>query len=142
MIMLQTETERRAATELRVKRPAASWSATPRFSEPVRICLGMFTEEVAPGAFTRSLAANADVGGLVDHDPSMLLARTSSGTLRLAEDARGLLSFDIGPPRHPARAYDMLALAERGDIGGASFSSSATDELWHRDHRTLRDVVP
>ncbi|MGA7454558.1 MAG: HK97 family phage prohead protease [Rhodoplanes sp.] len=131
-------TERRAATELRVAgRKLVGHAAV--FGARADI-LGMFTEEVAPGAFTRSLAANADVVGLVDHDPSMLLARTRSGTLRLAEDARGL-SFELDLP-DTQLGRDTLALAERGDIGGASFGFRVPKgrDSWHRDHRTLRDV--
>jgi Escherichia/Staphylococcus phage prohead protease len=38
---------------------------------------------------------------------------------------------------------DVLALAERGDIGGASFAFTLADDgdEWSGDHRTLRNVV-
>jgi HK97 family phage prohead protease len=75
---------------------------------------------------------------LVDHDPGRLLARTKSGTLRLSEDSRGLaFSLDL-PDTGPAR--DVLALAERGDLGGASFGFRAVDEKWTGDRRELRAV--
>ena len=88
-------TERRAATELRVA--GRSWLGHAAVLGCGRISPGCSPRRLRPAAFRRSLAANADVVGLVDHDPSMLLARTRSGTLRLAEDARGL-SFELDIP--------------------------------------------
>src|SRR5215469_3192801 len=52
--------------------------------------LGGFTEIVAPGAVTESLANNPDVLCLRDHDSSILLGRTKSKTLTLTEDSVGL----------------------------------------------------
>jgi uncharacterized protein len=49
-----------------------------------------------------------------------VLARTRSGTLRLAEDSKGL-AFDLDVP-NTSFGRDVLELAERGDIGGASFA--------------------
>ena len=96
------------------------------------------TESIAPGAFAGTLRAGNDVLALVDHDPSRVLARTRSGTLRLSEDSRGL-AFDLDVPDTQA-GRDVLALAARGDIGGMSFGFTAMDE--HRDgnHRELRAV--
>lgn len=131
-------TERRAATELRVAgRKLTGYAAV--FGVRADI-LGLFSEEIAPGAFRRSLSANADVVGLVDHDPSLLLARTRSGTLRLAEDSRGL-QFELDVP-DTQLGRDMLALAERGDLGGASFGFRVPKggDSWDGDYRTLRDV--
>jgi phage prohead protease, HK97 family len=76
-------------------------------------------EEIRQGAFTGSLASGGDVLALVDHDPSRLLARTRSGSLRLGQDATGL-SFDLDLP-DTTEGRDLLALAERGDLGGMSF---------------------
>lgn len=88
------------------------------FGTPAQI--GASRETIRAGAFRASLARpGADVLALVDHDPSRLLARTSSGTLRLAEDGQGLaFSLDV-PDTQLGR--DVLALAERGDLGGMSF---------------------
>ncbi|MFM9937529.1 MAG: HK97 family phage prohead protease, partial [Novosphingobium sp.] len=62
-----------------------------------------------------------------------------AGTLSLAEDARGL-AFAIDLPA-TTLAADILALAERGDLGGMSFSFRAIDEAWPaRDRRELRAV--
>ena len=100
--------------------------------------IGGFTESIAPGAFTATLASGRDILALRDHQPDALLGRTSSGTLTLAEDAKGL-RFDLKlPDTQPGR--DLVALAERGDLGGMSFGFVATDEVWRGDTRELRAV--
>ncbi|WP_137133505.1 HK97 family phage prohead protease [Rhizobium sp. FKY42] len=99
---------------------------------------GRFTETIAPGAFSGSLRSKADILALVDHDPGRVLARTRSGTLRLSEDSRGL-AFDLDIPDTQA-GRDVLALAERGDLGGMSFGFTALDEKRDGDRRELRAV--
>lgn len=130
--------ELRAAGEVRAVagRRLEGYAAT--FGAPARI--GSFTELIHPGAFRASLLNPArDVLALVDHDPGRLLARTSSGTLRLTEDARGL-AFSLDLP-NTSLGRDVLALAERRDIGGMSFGFVATDEAWPAaDRRELRAV--
>jgi HK97 family phage prohead protease len=97
-----------------------------------------FVETIRSGAFAATLASGADVLALVDHDPTRVLGRTRSGTLRLLEDARGLaFSLDL-PDTQTAR--DVLALTERGDIGGMSFGFRATGEHWSGNRRELRAV--
>jgi uncharacterized protein len=109
------------------------------FNSPARIG-DRFVETIRPGAFRAALAQpGADVLALVDHDPGRLLARTASGTLRLSEDARGL-AFDLDIP-DTTLGRDVLALAQRGDIGGASIGFRVKDEAWPtRDQRELRAV--
>jgi hypothetical protein len=131
------EAERRAfSNELRVAgRRLSGYAAV--FGTAAQI--GGFTESIRAGAFAASLATGRDVLALVDHDPTRMLARTGSGTLRLAEDSRGL-SFDLDLPDTTV-GRDVLALAERRDLGGMSFGFRATDEAWPtRDRRELRAV--
>jgi HK97 family phage prohead protease len=125
--------EIRAAAELRASgRRLVGYAA--RFDAETRI--GKFREVIRPGAFAASLGR--DVLALVDHDPKALLGRTRSGTLKLSEDSQGL-AFELALPDTRAAA-DVLALAERGDIGGMSFGFVATDEGWIGDLRELRAV--
>ena len=71
-----------------------------------------------------------------------MLARTASGTLRLAEDSRGLaFSLDVPPTQ---LGNDMLALAERRDIGGMSFGFRVArngGEAWPATDRRERRAV-
>lgn len=130
--------ERRASpVELRAAgRRLEGYAAT--FDTPARI--GGFTETIARGAFSASLAQREDVLALVDHDASRVLARTRSGTLTLAEDGHGL-AFSLDVPETQA-GRDVLALAERGDLGGMSFGFRVPKggECWQGRTRELRQV--
>lgn len=124
------------AVELRTKgRRLEGYAAT--FGTEARIG-GDMLEVIAPGAFTATLAGRDDILALVDHDPARVLARTRSGTLRLSEDSKGL-AFDLDLPNTQAGS-DVLALAERGDIGGMSFGFNAVDEDIVGNRRELRAV--
>lgn len=85
----------------------------------VRARIGTTEEEIRQGAFTGALSSGRDVLALVDHEPGRLLARTRSKTLRLSQDSTGL-AFDLDVP-DTSEGRDVLALAERGDLGGMSF---------------------
>lgn len=99
-------------------------------SQPMETRAGKrFVERIAPGAFARALA-EADVRGLFNHDPNMLLGRRSAGTLTLAEDAHGL-RYRIDPPDTQA-ARDVMSLLARGDLSGSSFSFLTIDDDWTR----------
>lgn len=129
--------ELRAAAEFRAAgRKLEGYAAV--FDSPAPI--GAFTEVVRPGAFRASLLTpGRDVLALVDHDPGRLLARTNSGTLRLAEDGKGL-AFSLDVP-DTQLGHDVLALAQRGDLGGCSFGFRVKDEGWPaRDRRELLAV--
>lgn len=129
--------ERRAAIELRVAgRRLEGYAAL--FNTEARIA--DFVETIAPGAFAASLAGAGDILALVDHDQTRVLGRTRTGTLALREDARGL-AFKIDLPETTA-ARDVLALAERGDLGGASFGFKVPPggDRWTGKRRELRTV--
>lgn len=126
-----TALERRAALELR----AAGDRQSPRlvglipFNKPSSD-LGGFVEIIRPGAFTRSLRSGPDPLALVAHMPHLILGKRSAGTLKLAEDDRGL-AFQIDLPQTMAAA-DLLVSVERGDVTGASFAFTvpAGGENW------------
>lgn len=135
----QADIERRVAVELRADGRRLIGHAAV-FNQPAEIG-GRFTEIILPGAFRSALAAGRDILALVDHDPQKVLARTRSGTLKLAEDERGL-AFDIQVP-DTAAGRDVLALAERGDLGGASFGFTVPTggDRWQGKRRELRAVT-
>jgi|15BtaG_2_1085339.scaffolds.fasta_scaffold12649_2 hypothetical protein len=88
--------------------------------------LGGFREIIAPDAFSNVL--NDDVRALVNHDPNLLLGRTTSGTLRLEQTEKGLqYSFDV-----PDTTYgrDLVISMERGDITQSSFAFTIEDDSW------------
>jgi HK97 family phage prohead protease len=91
--------------------------------------LGGFVEIVERGAFDEVMKSNPDVFGKYNHE--RVIGRTTSGTMRLMVDERGL-RYEIDPPR---AAADVVELIQRGDIRGSSFAfrSNPKDESWQRD---------
>lgn len=105
-----------------------------------RYQVGQFDEQVAPGAFTRSLQEEADVRALVNHDPARVLGRTKSNTLRLSEDDTGL-RFEIDLP-DTQDARDIAELVKRGDMDQASFGFVSRTDSWSNDSegRSVREL--
>ena len=107
--------------------------------------LGGFREQVADTAFDRTLGDSPDVRALINHEPSALLGRTRSGTLRLSKDTTGL-HYEIDmPDRQDAR--DLLVSMERGDLTQSSFGFFMVKggDVWSEDEdgfplRTLTAV--
>lgn len=133
-----TQIEKRTSIEVRAEgRKLIGYAAV--FDQETRIA--DFREVIRRGAFAASLASGRDTLALVDHDSGRVLARTKSGTLRLSEDERGL-KFEIDVPDTSA-GRDVLALAARGDLGGASFGFTVADggDVWTGDKRELRSVA-
>lgn len=98
-----------------------------------------FREKIAPGAFTNSLGD--DVRALWDHSTAMVMGRTKSGTLRLAEDATGL-RFENDPPMSATREIESI---QRGDVDQMSFGFRTLEDTWDIDEtdqviRTLLKV--
>ena len=90
--------------------------------------LGGFVEIIKPGAFKNVLKGKPDVRALVNHDPSMVLGRTTAGTLRLSEDDKGL-AVEIDPPDTQI-ARDLMASIGRGDVDQMSFAFRVGEERW------------
>jgi len=91
-----------------------------------------FTERIAPGAFNETLSSGADVKLFYNHDASMPLARTRSGTLKLRSDRNGL-AFEATLPE-TTLGNDVRALLERGDLSGEmSFGFYVSEDSWNKD---------
>jgi len=88
--------------------------------------LGGFTEILAPGCFAGSLSG--DVLLLRDHTPVLLLGRTKSGTLTLADTADGL-QFSCSLP-NTSSAGDLAESIDRGDLDGVSFGFICVEDNW------------
>jgi HK97 family phage prohead protease len=106
--------------------------------------LGGFREIIEPGAFDKVLSKKKlDVVAFFDHD-GQPLGRTTSGTLRLATDERGL-NYEIDPP-DTQLGRDTLTLIRRRDLFGSSFAFTVDPkgESWNQDEkgnttRTIRE---
>ena len=102
--------------------------------------LGGFQERISKTAFDGVL--DNDVRAFFNHDPNYLLARSTSGTLRLGVDNKGLkYEFDV-PDTTAGR--DLLISMERGDVTQSSFAFTVEEDSWNieegRDIRTIEKV--
>jgi len=121
--MNQFETRMLEASELRAE-PAAKnepltikgYAAT--FNSVAK--LPSFRERFMPGAFTRAIDERHDVVCLFNHDPGNVLGRTSSGTLKLKQDDKGLAFTCVLPETRTAQ--DLHESIRRGDINGCSLA--------------------
>lgn len=87
-----------------------------------------FYEEVAPGAFTKTLS-EGDSRKLIDHDSYYVVSRVSAGTLLLAQDQKGL---EVDSALDPALSYvnDLKANVRNGNITGMSFGFYVVKDAW------------
>lgn len=99
-----------------------------------------FRERIAPGAFDRALAEADDVRALFNHDPNLLLGRTSSETLRLSVDDHGL-RYEVDLP-DTAAARDVQALISRGDVDGSSFGFTVDADEWDDSEVKKKGKLP
>jgi HK97 family phage prohead protease len=89
----------------------------------VSVDLGGFRESILPGAFDKVLnrqRGKRDVVALFNHDANQLLGRTSSGTLELSSDDKGLRYSVVLPNTELGRTIGELTA--RGDLRGSSFA--------------------
>jgi uncharacterized protein len=92
-----------------------------RLSGPIQSKSGAtFRERIMPGAFRNVLQSNPDVVMLQDHEPSKILGRTTAGTLRLQDTAKGL-QFRCSMP-NTQLGNDLHTSIARGDINACSFA--------------------
>lgn len=100
-----------------------------------------WTEEIAPGAFTKSLREN-DVVALHSHDLGRVMGRTGAKTLTLREDDKGL-AFENELP-NTTDGNDLAVSIDRGDIPGMSFGFITRKQEWDETvdppHRTILEA--
>ena len=141
-------------TEIAIEERAAGAPVVSGISPPFNsksVDLGGFREVFAETAFDKVLERYAadpkavDVLALFNHSEDHVLARTTSGTLELSKQKKGLGYAMQFPETTFAR--DLMVLLRRGDVAGASFAFSIAPggERWDQDSkgnttRTVTDV--
>ena len=112
------------------------WASVVENPYPV----GPFVETIKRGAFTKTLSEKADCVLLVGHE-GLPLARTTSGTLRLSEDSRGLRVDATLDPDDPD-VQSLIPKVRRGDLDGMSFAFSVVRQSWDADYenREIHEV--
>jgi len=102
--------------------------------------VGPFMETIKRGAFTKTLSEQPDVVLLVGHE-GLPLARSTSGTMRLSEDDRGLrVDASLDPDDPDVQA--LFPKVRRGDLSEMSFAFRVTRQQWSEDYdeRTIHEV--
>jgi HK97 family phage prohead protease len=108
------------------------------FNAPTEIS-GWFREEILPGAFDDVLTD--DVRALFNHDPNQILARTTSKTLEIGVDEKGLWYRFTIPERSFAK--DLADAIASGDVSQSSFAFRAKETNWVyiKDELETRQIV-
>lgn len=145
LIVPRRETRRATRLELRDAddRGLTLWGYALVYDQPVPIAGGPplgFIETVARGAADKTVR-ESDVRLLVNHE-GLPLARTRSGTLRLASDEIGVRVEAELDPSSPAVA-ELRSAMLRGDLDQMSFAFRAVKQAWNEDwtERTLQEIA-
>ena len=91
-----------------------------------------YVEVIERGAATEALK-NSDIRALFNHNPNYILARTSSNTLTVREDEKGLY-FEFEAPE-TSTGNDLLVSIQRGDISQASFAFDISERSVLREQK-------
>jgi uncharacterized protein len=89
---------------------------------------GWWMEQVDIHAFDNVIASNPDCRALWNHNADHVLGRTTSGTLHLSIDARGL-AYVIDPPDTQI-ANDLMVSMRRKDVTQSSFAFVTKRDQW------------
>ena len=116
------------------------------FNSEYWICASGF-ETIDPGAF--SLESDTDVRALTNHDTTLVLGRTTAGTLQLQADEHGLFGSVLINPKDQD-AVNLYERVKRGDVSQCSFGFDILDEgkeirddgitVWHLRRVRLHEV--
>lgn len=101
-----------------------------------------FREQIAPGAFDKTLSESPDVRMLINHE-GIPVARTKSGTLALSLDEHGLHTKAGLDPANP-RVQELGSALRRKDLDQMSFGFWTIRDEWATEKgqtiRTLKEV--
>ena len=103
--------------------------------------LGGFRERIDSRAFDSVLENNPDTSALFNHDPSLILARTSAGSLSLSVDEKGL-QYRFEVPEGLSYGDDLLVNLKNGNVTQSSFGFIVEDDSWgqEEDGNTIRTI--
>jgi HK97 family phage prohead protease len=90
--------------------------------------LGGFVEQIAPGAFTKTIQ-EADVASLFNHDSSKPLGRVSAGNLKLTTDKTGL-RMELTPNLLISWVQDAIEAIRSGLVTQMSFAFRTINDSW------------
>jgi uncharacterized protein len=94
--------------------------------------LGGFRERIRKGAFARAIRERQDTKFLLNHNPSLIIARVKNGTLELAEDSVGLVFRALLPSTTAGR--DLEQQLDDNLIDECSFAFTCSDgQSWSRE---------
>lgn len=105
-----------------------------------------YDEIIEAGAFDDAISSS-DCRALFNHKADHLLARQSSGTLKLTLDGKGL-KYEFESPNTQC-GNDILEMMSRGDLKESSFAFTVKEEEWKEEKladgkwkytRTIRKV--
>lgn len=99
-----------------------------------------FYEEIAPGAFTKTLS-EGDARFLLDHDSYYVVSRVSAGTLSLRQDAIGL-AVDSALDLQLSYVGDLKANVRNGNITGMSFGFYVVKDQWSTEEIEVAGADP
>ena len=118
----------------------AGYASVFDYSYPVNDMRGTYLENIAHGAFAKTLQEKDDVKLLVNHE-GIPLARTKSETLNLVEDEKGLRVEAKLDPTNP-KVAEVSSAMKRNDLNEMSFAFQAVKDEFNEagDERTIREA--
>lgn len=96
-------------------------------------------EEIDKTAFNSSL--KRDIRALINHDTTLVLARTKSKTLELTVDEKGLYG-KVKINKNDSEAMNLYERVKRGDVDQCSFGFEVTDEeVEYREDESVKWTI-
>lgn len=101
---------------------------------------GGWIEQIDPKAFDKTLRNSPDVQLLINHE-GLMLARTTSGTLSLSVDNKGL-KVRAHLDRNDPDVQRIAPKMKRGDLNEMSFAFRVLNQRWDNnyEHRLITEV--
>lgn len=110
------------------------------FNQETELWPGYF-ESIDPNAFTRTLKEQKDIKALFDHNQAIVIGRTTSTTLELRVDEKGLFG-KIKINKNDTEALNIYYRVKRKDIDQCSFGFVIIKEVSEqRNDNTVHTVI-